>query len=110
MIVDKILLTHFFLSFNQTRAELRKMSKSRPGIALSQDQHREILMQLDANEIQRLYQEKFAELIKDMPQSMPQSPMPGHKSPTLSEPPLSDSKPFIATTGRSLTAPVVRLF
>lgn len=81
---------------------------NRPGICLSSQQHREILLNLEAEEIQRLYQDKFAEMIKD---SNPQTADVGKKSfitSTLSEPGFASPKP-IPIPSRSLTAPQVRL-
>lgn len=83
MILDKKILCNLSLS----------MSVKRPGVFLNSDQHNEILLSLEAEEIQRLYQEKFAEMLKD-----------SNKKSTNSEASFNAK----ATPVRSLTAPQVR--
>lgn len=87
--------------------EVLKMSNKKPGAILTTDEHREILLKLEAEEIQRLYQEKFAEMMKiHSSNSTPnvQRKRSYMNSPTMSEPIMRQKT---SPMQRSLTTPQV---
>lgn len=85
---------------------------SRPGLTYSSDQHQEILLQLDEAKIEKLYQEKFAQLFREQqqeensksPEGTKRSIMLTNSEPNFNRPPKS---PMAV---RSLTAPPVNQF